>query len=232
MKKEVVNYEYLRMMRDKRHNSKKIRRIVLLLMVAITLSAVSCGMINDNLRDENFAKVVATNYNGMTTSKDISEASKANTNEQVAKAKEAKEKAKAEEEAKQYQGYNVVKSNDEMEMLAKLVMAEVGYCSMPCKEAVVACIFNRVKSDKFPDTITEVITQKSGNVYQFSPLGDGRYEKMEPTEEVYQAINNVTTSKEDKYNGVLYFESCANADNWHSRNLTYLFTYDGVRFYK
>lgn len=226
MKKEVINYEYLRMMRNKRHNAKKVRKIVLLLMVALILSAVSCGMINDNLRDENFVKVVATNYNGMTTSKDISEVSKANTNEQVAKAKEA------EEEAKQYQGYNVVKSNDEMEMLAKLVMAEIGYCSMPCKEAVVACIFNRVKSGKFPDTITEVITQKSGNVYQFSPLGDGRYEKMEPTEEVYQAINNVTTSKEDKYNGVLYFESCANADNWHSRNLTHLFTYDGVRFYK
>lgn len=117
-------------------------------------------------------------------------------------------------------------------LLAKIAMAEAEGCSLQTKCFVIMTILNRVKSDKFPNTIEEVIFQKNENTYQFTPVGNGRWQSVEPNEECWEAVENVLNTKEDCSQGALFFESCVNEDNWHSRNLTFLFNSDGMRFYK
>lgn len=122
--------------------------------------------------------------------------------------------------------------NDKL-MLAKIVMAEAEGESLDTKIFVLLTILNRVESNEFPNTIKEVIFQNSNGVYQFSPMiTGGRYWTTEPNEECWEAVNIVNEMEEDISNGALYFESCTSSDNWHSRNLEFLFESDSTRFYK
>ena len=50
-------------------------------------------------------------------------------------------------------------SDAETDMVAKTVWGEARGCSDIQKEAVVWCILNRVDDDRFPDSISDVITQ-------------------------------------------------------------------------
>jgi len=81
--------------------------------------------------------------------------------------------------------------------------------------------------------IEEVIKEKHNGVYQFSPLTQGgSWYNTEPTEEAYIAVENVLNSMYDYSGGALYFESCEDEDNWHSRNLEFLYQSEDMRFYK
>ena len=112
-------------------------------------------------------------------------------------------------------------------LLAKIAMAEAEGEDVEGKAFVMLVVLNRVWTDEFPDTIHDVIYQKS----QFSPISNGRFDRVEPNEECYEALEMVMLGW-DKSNGALYFESEKNADNWHSRHLEYLFIHGGHRFYK
>lgn len=118
-------------------------------------------------------------------------------------------------------------SNDEKYMLAKIAMAEAEGESLKSKALVIATVLNRVSSKKFPNTIKEVIFQEN----QFSPTSNGRWERVEPNKDCYKALNMVLKGKIQS-KGSLYFESCSCSNNWHSRNLTFLFEIDAFRFYK
>ena len=118
-------------------------------------------------------------------------------------------------------------SNGDKYLLAKIAMAEAEGESTKSKALVIATVLNRVSSKKFPSTIKEVIFQEN----QFSPTSNGRWEKVEPNKDCYKALNMVLKGK-IKSKGSLYFESCSTTNNWHSRNLTYLFEIDAFRFYK
>lgn len=126
-------------------------------------------------------------------------------------------------------------SEEEKLMLAKIAMAEAEGESLETKIYVIMVVLNRVYSEDryFPDTIEEVIFQSNNGTYQFSPtIPGGRYWTTEPNEECWEAVEIVNANQYDVSQGALYFESCANADNWHSRNLEFLFESDGMRFYK
>lgn len=111
-------------------------------------------------------------------------------------------------------------------------MAEAEDESLELKEAVVKVVLNRVEDTYFPDTIEDVIFQKLGGVYQFSPIANGRWDRVEPTEECFTAVDNVLKQVYDDSMGATYFEACSDADNWHSQNLEFLYEIDGTRFYK
>lgn len=117
-------------------------------------------------------------------------------------------------------------------LLAKIVMAEAEGESLELKEAVVKVVLNRVEDTYFPDTIEDVIFQKLGGVYQFSPIANGRWDRVESTEECFIAVDNVLKQVYDDSMGATYFEACSDADNWHSQNLEFLYEIDGTRFYK
>lgn len=112
-------------------------------------------------------------------------------------------------------------------LLAKIAMAEAEGEDVEGKALVILVVLNRVWTDEFPGTIHDVIYQKS----QFSPIANGRFDRVEPDDECYEALEMVMSGW-DESDGALYFESEKSADNWHSRHLEYLFTHGGHRFYK
>lgn len=118
--------------------------------------------------------------------------------------------------------------------LAKIAMCEAEGESAITKALVVMVVINRAESPDFPNTIWEVLSQKSDEVYQFSPLAPGgRWEGKEPDEGCYRVVDMLMSGEiEDTSDGALYFEACSETDNWHSRNLEYLYDSDNVRFYK
>lgn len=116
---------------------------------------------------------------------------------------------------------------DDSYLLAKIAMAEAEGEDVEGKALVILVVLNRVWTDEFPGTIHDVIYQKS----QFSSIANGRFDRVEPDEECYEALEMVMSGW-DESRGALYFESEKSADNWHSRHLEYLFTHGGHRFYK
>lgn len=113
-------------------------------------------------------------------------------------------------------------------LLAKIAMAEAEGCNTQTKTLIIMSVLNRVWSDEFPDTIEEVIFQEN----QFSPIDNGRWDRVEPNEDCYEAVKVVMEAKYDYSGGATYFESCSDEDNWHSRNLEFLYESEGIRFYK
>ena len=74
---------------------------------------------------------------------------------------------------------------DSLEILALCVEAEAGNQSLDGKRLVTDVILNRVESDRFPDTVEGVISQK----YQFTTYWDGSMARIsEPSDETIQAV--------------------------------------------
>ena len=119
-------------------------------------------------------------------------------------------------------------SAQESYLLAKIAMAEAEGCNTQTKTLIIMSVLNRVWSDEFPDTIKDVIFQEN----QFSPIDNGRWDRVEPNEDCYEAVRIVMEAKYDYSGGATYFESCNDEDNWHSRNLEFLYESEGIRFYK
>lgn len=72
----------------------------------------------------------------------------------------------------------------EVDLLQRLVECEAGAEPMEGRIAVVNVVMNRIKSEKFPDSITEVIYQKN----QFEPVVTGIIYQKTPSEESKEAV--------------------------------------------
>jgi N-acetylmuramoyl-L-alanine amidase len=118
-------------------------------------------------------------------------------------------------------------SDEESQMLLKLAMAEAEDQGVTGKALVMNVVHNRVLSDEFPDTIQGVIFEEN----QFTPVSDGRYDAAVPDEECYEALRMVLNYW-DASNGALFFEADWNENAWHRENLTRLFQYEDLIFYK
>lgn len=117
-------------------------------------------------------------------------------------------------------------SEEDQIYLQKIAFAEARTEGVECMALVMLTILNRVESDEFPNTIYEVITQKS----QFTPVSNGSFASATPDDKTQEALDLVLSGW-DNSQGSLYFESCSGS-SWHSRNLTYLFQSGDIRFYK
>lgn len=134
-----------------------------------------------------------------------------------------------------YPSFSYSKDWDEEEvyLLAKIAMCEAEGENIQTKTLVIMTVMNRVESSDFPDSIREVIFESKNDSYQFSPVrSEGRWWTKEPDEECYEAVKVVQESMYDYSDGCLYFESCDNEDNWHSKNLDYLYQSGNIRFYR
>ena len=125
-------------------------------------------------------------------------------------------------------------SVEDYENLLRIVEAEAGGEDETGKLLVANVVLNRVESESFPDTISEVILQKNKGVAQFSPVGSGRFWKVQISDETISAVNRAL-SGEDVSQGALYFAARkhADADNmrWFDERLDYLFTHGGHEFF-
>lgn len=120
---------------------------------------------------------------------------------------------------------------EESYLLAKIAMAEAEGESIEGKALVILVVLNRVWSNQFPDTIEEVILQEYKGVHQFSVTMDGgRWWRVEPNEECYEALDLVMSGWNESRNA-LYFESPSESA-WHQEHLDFLFKYGNHYFYR
>ena len=127
------------------------------------------------------------------------------------------------------------RADDEYEILTKIVEAEAGGEDEKGKMLVANVVLNRVASDKFPDTVTEVVYQKSKGKAQFSPVGSGRIERVKISDETKKAVDRVLEG-EDFSEGALYFAARKYANpkkmSWFDKKLVFLFAHGGHEFFK
>jgi N-acetylmuramoyl-L-alanine amidase len=91
-------------------------------------------------------------------------------------------------------------SNDELELLARLVRAEAQTESFDGKVAVACVVLNRVEHPQFPDSIKEVIYQPG----QFQPVQNGAIE-IPADEESINAVNAALNEQREFAAGSLFF---------------------------
>lgn len=125
-------------------------------------------------------------------------------------------------------------SQADYESLLKIVQAEAGNEDEMGKMLVAGVVLNRVDSRRFPNTVTEVVMQQKGGVYQFSPVAIGTYQRTKASQETIEAVEKVLKG-EDYTEGALYFVSRKSADpdkmRWFDNSLTKLFEHGGHEFF-
>lgn len=128
-----------------------------------------------------------------------------------------------------------VLSDEELEILQRIVEAEAGSEDEDGKLLVANVVLNRVNSSRFPDTVSEVVFQSNGRVTQFSPVASGRFYKVTISEETVSAVGRALAG-EDISEGALYFAARRYAGRsqmrWFDSQLEYLFSHGGHEFFK
>lgn len=123
---------------------------------------------------------------------------------------------------------------EDYDILLRIVEAEAGGEDEDGKLLVANVVLNRVNNDQFPDTVSEVVQQKSNGVTQFSPVATGRIWEVSISEETVQAVQRALEG-EDISRGALYFAARKYADKdrmrWFDENLTFLFSHGGHEFF-
>ncbi len=122
-------------------------------------------------------------------------------------------------------------SEEDYTWLLKIVQAEAGNQDEKGRILVANTIINRVKSSTFPNTITNVVFQKAGGVYQFSPVKNGSIYSVNVDQTTINCVNRALNG-ENYSSEVLYFSSEHNPYSWHNTSLAYLFTYGAHAFYR
>lgn len=125
-------------------------------------------------------------------------------------------------------------SNQEYEILTRIVEAEAGDEDVKGRMLVANVILNRVAYPSFPNNIEDVVFQRSGGRYQFSPLKDGSYYEVEVQESTCLAVDRVLAG-EDESMGALFFccRKFSSKSNlkWFDSSLVKLFSYGCHEFF-
>ena len=156
--------------------------------VTMTISANSFTTESDEETGIEKKDVIFVASSGDSTSEFEDESS-----EQVEKNTEVSENGQVEEslgapEDTAYENrWNLSLTEDEIDLLAKIVWLEANGEPVEGQEAVVEVVFNRMASDLYPDTLYDVLSQN--NPVQF--VSWKRRDKAHPTETEYQSIYNV-----------------------------------------
>jgi len=129
----------------------------------------------------------------------------------------------------------IVITDKDIAILERIVEAEASGEDMTGKILIANVIFNRMASEKFPDTVEEVVFQNKDGDYQFSPVGSNRYRTVKISTNTVKAVQRAIDG-EDFSKGALYFiarkrTSSTNA-KWFDSNLQWLFKHGGHEFYK
>ena len=100
--------------------------------------------------------------------------------------------------------WNITLTQEEIDLLAKIVWLESQGEPTEGQEAVVEVVFNRIASEKYPDTLYDVLSQ--GNPTQFCSWKNR--ERANPTEKEYTSIHEVLNGNTHILrNDTLYFST-------------------------
>lgn len=203
-----------------------IKKVAILAVPAIILGLGSQECIYSKIHLTDYCKI-EDNLNIHSDEADTSnnlEISEVNFPESKVQAEE--EKGKEEEEEKDYS--DAVKlTKREQEILLRVAYAEALNQDVEGKALVMLTILNRVNSDKFPDSIEEVVLAQN----QFTTVSNGAYDRAELDDPGCLEALELVKSGYDSSQGATYFESIKSYDSWHYQNLNFLFEHGGHWFY-
>ena len=148
---------------------------------------------------------------------------------QILKEKEEEEaRRKAEEQRRAARRIQI--SDEDYQILLRIVQAEAGICDDKGKILVADVIINRVLSKRFPNTVKGVVYQRS----QFQPVSNGRINSVKVTPDTIRCVD-LGGRRIIKKNGALYFmnrQASGRQASWFDSSLTYLFAHGGHEFFK
>ncbi len=101
---------------------------------------------------------------------------------------------------------------EELDLLARLIMAETETQPYEAKVAVSSVVVNRVKSGLFAPTIKGVINQNINGYYQFTPVENG-WIKRPANEECIKAAKEALSGV-DTTNGALFYYDDSSTNQW------------------
>ena len=128
--------------------------------------------------------------------------------------------------------YDYIVTDEEREILWHIVEAEATGGNMIQKMNVASCVLARVESKDWPNNIKDVVFQHDHGVWQFSPLGDGRYYSVPVTDSTKRAVDQVL--RWGKINDYLWFcsdGSYNSGHSWHRAHLKYTGYFDEMHHY-
>ena len=82
-------------------------------------------------------------------------------------------------------------TDDDIIILQRITEAEATGQDVECKMNMASVLLNRVVDKDFPDCMYDVVFQRSGSRYQFSPIADKRYWSVEITDSTVEAVDAV-----------------------------------------
>lgn len=107
-------------------------------------------------------------------------------------------------------------TEEERQLLARLVHCEASICGNECKYDVISVVFNRLEAGKWGNTLEEVIYYKNA----FTPVSSGKLEQTTPTKADYAAVDYVVENGPTLPTYVRYFRT------------DYDFNWEGYQNYK
>ena len=128
-------------------------------------------------------------------------------------------------------------TDKEYEILCRIVEAEATGGNIEQKMNVASCVMARVESSSWADTIEGVVFEHYGNVYQFTPIVDGRYYSVTVTEATRKAVDAVI--QDGKTHDCTWFcsdesykkkDKNGNYTSYHRKHHTWVF-FDGEHHY-
>lgn len=104
-------------------------------------------------------------------------------------------------------------SDEELLLLARIIHAEARGESFLGQVAVGAVIINRLASPDFPSDLREVIYQRTSNVYQFTPVGDGSI-VLKPDERAMNAARHALQGSDPTQGALFFYNPDKTNDTW------------------
>lgn len=121
---------------------------------------------------------------------------------------------------------NIIELDPESALLLMAVSElEHGDGSVEAQATDMLAIYNRIKSDDFPDNIRDIVYQEG----QFSTVKKD-LSNFVPDEDSHRALAMIECGL--VHHDALYFEAVGVKDSWMSRNREVSFVYGGHRYYR
>jgi N-acetylmuramoyl-L-alanine amidase len=112
-------------------------------------------------------------------------------------------------------GTGVYHTQEERALLARLIEAEAEGEPYMGKVAVGAVVVNRVLSDKFPNTVKDVIYHVDEiGAYQFEPVLDGRLFSVAPSSDSYKATDEALGGLDPTGGALFFFNPYKISNTW------------------
>ena len=122
---------------------------------------------------------------------------------------------------------NLIKlTQKEATALMKIAKAENGNADAYGQALIMLVVLNRVKSNKFPNSVMGVVSQPR----QFTTYFNGRYKKSVPDSTSHEALALLESELIECK--ALYFEASWLKNSWQSKHRRLLFEYAGTRYYR